>query len=51
MADFDAVNNFAKGEENASGDKTNLEQARNAIDDANKYLKTIVSLLTGEDSS
>lgn len=43
-ADFDSMNNFAKGEEN--GDGSNLEQAREAIKEANDALKKAVSLMT-----
>ena len=41
-ADFDSMNNFAKGED---GDGSNLEQAREAIEEANVSLKKAVSLL------
>jgi len=43
-ADFDSMNNFQKGEEN--GDGSNLEQAREAIEEANVSLKKAVLLLT-----
>jgi len=50
MADFDSVNNFERGNESASGESSNLEQARKAIDEANSYLRTIVSLFSSDDS-
>ena len=43
-ADFDSMNNFAKGDENI-GDGSNLEQARQAIEEANFSLKRAVALL------
>lgn len=43
-ADFDSMNNFQEGEEN--GDGSNLEQAREAIAEANGSLKKALSLLT-----
>jgi len=43
-ADFDSMNNFAKGEENGDG-SDNLEQAREAIQEANISLKKAVSFL------
>lgn len=43
-ADFDSMNNFAEGKE--TEDSTNLEQARQAITEANDSLKKAVSLLT-----
>ena len=45
-ADFDSMNNFAKGEQ--KGDGTNLEEARQAIEEANVSLKRAVSLLAME---
>lgn len=43
-ADFDSMNNFAKGDE-SNGDGSNLEQARHAIEEANVYLKKAVGLI------
>lgn len=45
MADFDSVNNFAKGEANIEESKSNLDQARLAIEEANKALKVASSLI------
>ncbi|KAL7451717.1 hypothetical protein ACHAWC_004131 [Mediolabrus comicus] len=45
MADFDAVNNFAKGEANIEESNSNLDQARRAIEEANKALKVASSLI------
>lgn len=45
-ADFDSVNNFAKGEANVNEGDSNLEQARRAIEEANKALKIASSLIT-----
>ena len=44
-ADFDSVNNFEKGNEAREGD-SNLEQARRAIEEANKALKMASSFIT-----
>eukprot|EP00984_Skeletonema_dohrnii_P003431 scaffold1165_cov126-Skeletonema_dohrnii-CCMP3373.AAC.5 len=44
-ADFDSVNNFAKGEASVNEGDSNLEQARRAIEEANKALKTASSLI------
>ncbi|KAL3806427.1 hypothetical protein ACHAXA_009625 [Cyclostephanos tholiformis] len=43
-ADFDSMNNFAKGDENISNG-SNLEQARQAIEEATFALKKAVALL------
>ena len=43
-ADFDSVNNFAKGEEKLSGDGSHLTQARTAIEEANAALKNALAL-------
>jgi hypothetical protein len=43
-ADFDSMNNFAKGDENI-GNSSNLEQARQAIEEANFSLKRAVEIL------
>ena len=54
-ADFDSVNNFAKGEKGGSsipasdGDNSNLEQARKAIVEAKTSIDLIFSLLSTED--
>lgn len=45
MSDLDAVNNFEKGEERASGDDTNLEQAKRAIGEAKLSLDKVIDLL------
>lgn len=45
-ADFDSVNNFAKGEANVNEGDSNLEQARRAIEEANRALKIASSLIT-----
>lgn len=45
-ADFDSMNNFAKGEQKEDG--TNLEEARQAIEEANVSLKRAVALLPME---
>ncbi|KAL7495175.1 hypothetical protein ACHAWT_007732 [Skeletonema menzelii] len=45
-ADFDSVNNFAKGEASVNEGDSNLEQARRAIEEANKALKIASSLIT-----
>jgi hypothetical protein len=45
MADFDSVNNFAKGEANIEESNSNLDQARRAIEEANKALKVASSLI------
>lgn len=44
VADFDAVNNFEKGEQNTKDD-SNLEQARRSIIDANNAINRIVAIL------
>ncbi|KAL3804501.1 hypothetical protein HJC23_002540 [Cyclotella cryptica] len=45
VSDFDSVNNFAKGDNTSlSGDGSNLEQARKAIEEANSFLKRAISL-------
>jgi hypothetical protein len=44
-ADFDSVNNFAKGEASVNEGDSNLEQARRAIEEANKALKIASSLI------
>jgi len=44
-ADFDSVNNFAKGEAIVNEGDSNLEQARRAIEEANKALKIASSLI------
>ncbi len=46
-ADFDSMNNFVKGDEN-NGDGSNLEAARQAIEEANASLKKAVTFI--EDS-
>lgn len=43
-ADFDSMNNFAKGDEN-NGAGSNLEAARQAIEEANDSLKKAVTFL------
>ena len=43
-ADFDSMNNFAKGAE-INGDGSNLEAARQAIEEANDSLKKAVTFL------
>lgn len=45
IADFDSVNNFAKGEADVNEGNSNLEQARRAIEEANKALKIASSLI------
>lgn len=44
-ADFDSVNNFAKGEANMNEGDSNLEQAKKAIKEANDALKKASSLI------
>lgn len=45
VADFDSVNNFAKGEANIEESNSNLDQARRAIEEANKALQIASSLI------
>lgn len=45
VADFDSVNNFAKGDANIEESNSNLDQARRAIEEANKALKIASSLI------
>lgn len=43
-ADFDSMNNFEKGKEDGAG--SNLDQAREAIAEANAALKQAVALIS-----
>jgi hypothetical protein len=51
VADFDAVNNFAKEEADNTNANSNLEQAKEAISQAKSSLGRIVSMLQKEAAS